>query len=123
MLYHVVRFGYLDVLDDQGKAALLEQLRRLSDIPEVEEVVVGPDLGVAEDGFDVGVVVKMRDVDAYERYRIDPLHADIIAYVVPRWRKVMSINISDDWAPDQRARVQAMFARDEGLSRVGSLAS
>lgn len=43
---------------------------------------VGPDLGLSDGTWDYAVVADLDDADAYERYRTDPAHLEIVREVV-----------------------------------------
>ena len=65
-------------------------------IPELREYRFGPDAGIAEGNFDLGVVADFDDVAGYEAYRDNEEHQRVLAELI---RPVLS----------ERAAVQYTF--------------
>jgi hypothetical protein len=51
-------------------------------IPALREYRFGPDAGLADGNFDLGIVADFDDVAGYEEYRDNPEHRRIIAEVI-----------------------------------------
>lgn len=70
---------WVDGVDPVAVEAVLEGLRGLpAAIPEIRSYVVGPDVGLADDNYDVAVVADFDSVDGYLVYRDHPAHRAVI---------------------------------------------
>ena len=80
MLRHLVLF---DLADDAGPAAVdaaIAALRGLADeIPDVRELHVGRDAGLADGNADLVLLVVVDDAAAWRAYQDHPAHQQVVA--------------------------------------------
>jgi hypothetical protein len=81
MFRHVVMLRWNEAATAQQRAAVAPALESLpAQIPEIRSYQVGVDAGLAGPGnYDLVIVADFDDVAAYEIYRDDPIHQDVIA--------------------------------------------
>jgi hypothetical protein len=78
MIRHVVLFRFLPDTTDEQKTAIVEGLRALPpQIPELLAYDVGPDLGLTDGTFDLGVVADFADAAGYRAYLAHDAHETV----------------------------------------------
>lgn len=80
---HVVLFRWNDDVTDEQVAAVRDALSELPElIPEIREYRVGIDLGHTNGNEQFAVVADFDSLEAFEQYRQDPRHQEIIAELI-----------------------------------------
>lgn len=79
MFTHMVMFRFPD---DEVAAAVIERLHELADtLPQVEELIVGRDQMRADRSFDVGMLMRFADREAFEAYEAHPVHVEAATWI------------------------------------------
>lgn len=79
MFNHMVVFRFPD---DEVAAAVIERLHELADrLPHVEELIVGRDQLHSERSFDVGMLMRFADREAFEAYEVHPVHVEAATWI------------------------------------------
>lgn len=80
MFRHIVLFRWTDEATADQQRAALDGVRALpSTIPEIRDLTVVVDAGLAEGNYDAGAIVDFDDAAAYRRYAEHPDHTGLIA--------------------------------------------
>jgi hypothetical protein len=111
MIYHIVRFALADDLSGEERDECLRMLTGLGDMDSVVSAEVCQDLGDPESGFTHSVVVVLSGEEQYRPYQVDPFHVEVIAYVIPRFKKMMICDAATDLDPGLYGRL--MKAQEE----------
>jgi hypothetical protein len=83
MYRHVVLFRFIPESTPEQHHAALEGLRSLpAQIPELVEYRVGPDVGTAEDNFDLAVVADFAEPEHFDIYVHHPAHEAVVSTLV-----------------------------------------
>ena len=83
MYRHVALFRFVPESTPEQHLAVLDALRSLpAQIPELVDYRVGPDVGPAEDNFDVAVVADFAEPEHYEIYLHHPAHEAVASTLV-----------------------------------------
>jgi hypothetical protein len=110
MIYHCVRFALNPGLAADEAAQVFTILQRLEELDSVQSVVLGQDLGDPSDGFTDTVLVLIPTVKDYAAYQRAPLHAEMMAYTIPRCARMMVCDFSDDRDPHLRETLAQLAA-------------
>jgi hypothetical protein len=110
MFNHIMRFAFPDALPEDEREEVLRQIRALESLPMVRSSSVCQDLGKPSDGFSHTAIVLLDGSKDYLDYLVDPDHAAIIDYVIPRWSKAMFCDASDEFDPTLYQRIQKTIA-------------
>ena len=79
MFTHMVMFRFPD---DEVAAAVIERLHELADtLPQVEELIVGRDQMHSKRSFDVGMLMRFADREAFEAYEAHPVHVEAATWI------------------------------------------
>lgn len=79
MFQHVVLFKWSDASTAEQREEAVAALRRFADtVADLAVLQVGADERLREDNFDVAVIARLDDVEAYRRYVADPRHVELI---------------------------------------------
>lgn len=82
LLEHIVLFKLRPETTEAGEEELIQRLRALKDlIPEIIDLSAGRNIADPSRGFSVGLVVRLRDEDALEAYRVHPAHKEVVKYI------------------------------------------
>ncbi len=79
---HVVLLQFSGASDDKIEEVVTALHALPAEIPELRSYIVGRDVGLASDNFDIGVVADFDDQDAYLVYRDHPAHQKVIAELI-----------------------------------------
>ncbi|MGE5242600.1 MAG: Dabb family protein [Betaproteobacteria bacterium] len=82
MLMHVVCFKYNPGIDEAAREAHRAQLRALSDVEGVEDLLVGADVVRSARSYDTALVARFRDWAALEAYQKHPRHVPVAQHGV-----------------------------------------
>ncbi len=83
MFRHVALFRFTPESTPEQRLAALEGLRSLpAQIPELVDYRVGPDVGAAEDNFDLAVVADFAEPEHFDVYRDHPAHEAVASTLV-----------------------------------------
>lgn len=97
MLYHTVLFQFDDSLGKDRVDETLAHLRQMEQIPAVRSIAVGPNILVVSDGWDYGMTIVFDDFASMVAGFADhPLHLEVLRDDVPRFSRLMSIDVSTD---------------------------
>ncbi len=81
-LEHIVLFKLKPETTEAEEAELIRRLRDLKhQIPGIIELTAGRNVRDISHGYTVGLIVRLRDVDALEAYRAHPAHQEILKYI------------------------------------------
>lgn len=81
-LEHIVLFRLKPETTAAQEAELIRRLRALKDqIPGIIELTAGRNVRDVSHGYTVGLIVRLRDLDALEAYRAHPAHQEILRYI------------------------------------------
>lgn len=81
-LEHIVWFKLKPESTEADEAELIRRLRALKDqIPGIIELTAGRNVRDISHGFTVGLIVRLKDLDALEAYRAHPAHQEILKYI------------------------------------------
>ncbi len=79
MVRHVVVFNWRAEASEEAVEALADGLAALpGQVPDILAYTFGPDLGLADDHPDYGLVADFTDVEAFRRYAQHPAHRRLI---------------------------------------------
>jgi len=105
MILHILRFRFKPGIEEDEIAGVVASMYRFAEIPAVEKLVVGQD--IAADGhYTHSMVVTVPDVEAMREYHEHPIHAEADRQGLPLIEDIMSFDVSDDWDPGLRRRLQ-----------------
>lgn len=94
---HIALFRFADGTADADVDRVTAALLPLADTIEgLRDYRVGPDLGLSDDTWDYAVVADLDDAEAYERYRTDPAHLEVVREIV---RPLISERASVQYMP------------------------
>jgi Stress responsive A/B Barrel Domain len=80
MLRHVNLLTWKDGTEQAALDALSAHLSRyVAEIPEIQNLSFGPDLGLAENSVDFCIVVDFEDGEAFSRYLAHPAHSRMVS--------------------------------------------
>ena len=96
MIYHILRLRWSPDAPEADVSAALAQIRRFAEIEGVEGVVVGPNIN---GNYDTGVIVMIRDIEAYKVYFAHPIHKRSDELAPPLMDEMMTFDIADDDDP------------------------
>jgi hypothetical protein len=84
-LLHVNLFAWKEGTTEADIEALGGELVRIRDeIPELTDLVFGPDLGLMDGNVDFAVIEEFDDIDAFHRYLAHPAHGRMVKeFVAP----------------------------------------
>lgn len=83
MYRHVALFRFIPEATAEQRQAALDGLRSLpAQIPELVDYRVGPDVGTAEDNFDLAVVADFDVPEHFELYVHHPAHEAVASTLV-----------------------------------------
>ncbi|HEY5333897.1 MAG TPA: Dabb family protein [Solirubrobacterales bacterium] len=99
MIYHIARFSFEDGLSSAEEEKGLQMLRELGDIDSTTASIVCQDVGGEAAGFTHSQIVILDGEDRYTDYHADPFHAEVIQYVIPRLKKLMICDATEDLDP------------------------
>jgi hypothetical protein len=114
MFYHIIRFALQDDLSGEEREEVLRQIRSLADLDTVISSIVCQDVGNPDDGFTHSAIVLFAGEEEYKTYLTDPDHAEVIDYVLPRWKKLLFCDASEVFDPGQYGRIQETTAKMGG---------
>ena len=114
MFYHVMRFALQDDLSDEEREEVLRQIRSLGDLDSTVSSIVCQDVGNPDDGFTHSAIVLFAGEEDYHTYLTDPDHAVVIDYVIPRWKKMLFCDASEDFDPGLYGRIQETVTKMSG---------
>lgn len=110
MFHHIMRFALQDGLTDSERDEVCRQIRSLENLPMVISSSLCQDLGNPADGFSHTAIVLFDGSADYLSYLTDPDHAVIIDFVIPRWKKAMFCDASDEFDPTLYDQIQKTIA-------------
>ena len=91
MFNHMVMFRFPD---DDTAVAVIDKLHELADtLSQVEELVAGRDQMGSDRSFDVGMLMRFADRDAFEAYNTHPVHVEAATWI----DEVATEAIAVDW--------------------------
>ncbi|GAA3737728.1 Dabb family protein [Salinactinospora qingdaonensis] len=80
MLRHIVMLRWSDSTTDDQKGDAAAGFRALPDrIPQIKRLTCGPDLGLAEGGYDFAAVLDFDSAQEWREYQNHPAHRDFVA--------------------------------------------
>lgn len=79
MFTHMVMFTFPD---EEVAAAVVDRIRGLADsLPQVQDLVIGCDELRSDRSYDVGMLMRFADREAFEAYNADPVHVEAAAWI------------------------------------------
>lgn len=78
-LRHIVLMKFPGGAEPDYLRAMEKGVEEMQQIPEVLESSGGHDVSGKDENYDYAIVLDFADRDAYERYRVHPIHQDFIA--------------------------------------------
>ena len=103
MIVHCVSIKWSEAAGEEQIAAFTAALEALAELPSVESLVQGPNLGFnpkTAGTCDYGFVVKLADAEAMRSYLDDPRHQAVGELLAPLVASLMSLQLE---APDEPA--------------------
>ena len=93
MLVHTVFFWLKPDLSEDEKAQFQAGVESLATIESTEQVLIGTPANttkrpVIDDSYDCSVSVILRDVEAHDLYREDPIHRKFVEKYAHLWESV-----------------------------------
>ena len=94
MLTHTVIFWLKEGLTQEDRKLFFEEVKTLTTIDSVERSFLGtpastPKRPVVDDSYDCALSVGLKDLDAHDHYRADPIHLAFIERCRHLWEKVI----------------------------------
>jgi hypothetical protein len=105
-----MRFAMKDELVAEERQEVCRQITSLANLPSTLTSKVCQDVGNPDDGFTHSAIITFSGEADYLVYLTDPYHADVIDYVLPRWKKMMFCDASDEFDPGMYGRIQDTVA-------------
>ncbi|MCW2689929.1 MAG: Stress responsive alpha-beta barrel domain protein [Mycobacterium sp.] len=95
MIVNVLRLTLKPDTSPQQRAEVLAALRRTASVESVSYSTVGEEF-TDPSGLTIGYVVGIADIDALERYMLDPVHLAGDDIILPRVARVSSVRFADE---------------------------
>lgn len=90
---HTVFFWMKDDFDANKKVIFEEGLKKMADIPGVEDIYWGPPAmtprKVVDNSYDYAFIAHFADAAAQDAYQIDPIHTGFIENSKDFWEKIL----------------------------------
>ncbi|MBC2897506.1 Dabb family protein [Rhodococcus sp. 3A] len=118
MFHHIMRFSLQDGLTVAERDEVCRQIRSLVDLPMVISSSVCQDLGNPANGFSHTAIVLFEGSADYLSYLTDPDHAVIIDFVIPRWKKAMFCDASDEFDPTLYDRIRKTISEMASTPKI-----
>ncbi|MBC2637749.1 Dabb family protein [Rhodococcus sp. 4CII] len=113
-----MRFSLQDGLTVAERDEVCRQIRSLVDLPMVISSSVCQDLGNPANGFSHTAIVLFEGSADYLSYLTDPDHAVIIDFVIPRWKKAMFCDASDEFDPTLYDRIRKTISEMASTPKI-----
>ena len=100
MLVHTVFFWLRDNLSNEERAAFLDGVKTLQEIPDAATTHVGTPAAteprpVIDRSYDVGLTVICEDIPSHDRYQEHPIHLAFIEQCSQYWDRVVVYDAED----------------------------
>ncbi|BCW35892.1 hypothetical protein StoSoilA2_19480 [Arthrobacter sp. StoSoilA2] len=103
-----------DDLASDEREEVCRQIASLENLPSTLTSRVCQDVGNPDDGFTHSAIITFSGEADYLAYLTDPDHADVIDYVLPRWKKMMFCDASEEFDPGMYGRIQDTVVQMSG---------
>jgi len=114
VFHHIMRFALKDELPDEEREEVCRLIRSLGDLASTLSATVCQDVGNPDDGFTHSAILMFAGEADYTAYLTDPDHAVVIDYVIPRWKKMMFCDASEDFDPGLYGRISETVMKMSG---------